>query len=112
MNFSKIDKFMDDMLLRGVPQCELAVSVDGKQVYRKNVGFADVEKTRPSSPSDISWIFSCSKVMTCLCAMRLVEEGKIALDDPVSKYIPEFATLKVHDKKTGIISDATVPMTI
>ena len=112
MNFSKIDKFMDDMLLRGVPQCELAVSVDGNPVYRKNVGFADIGKTRPSSPSDISWIFSCSKVITCITAMRLVEEGKISLDDPVSKYIPEFANLKVLDKKTGILSDATVPMTV
>ena len=44
--------------------------------------------------------------------MRLVEEGKISLNDPVSKYIPEFASLKVFDKKTGITSDATVPMTI
>ena len=46
--------------------------------------------------------------------MQLIEQGKIALDDPVSKYIPEFADLKIREKKDGVISitDATVPMTI
>lgn len=112
MNFSKLDKFMDDMSLRGVPGCEIAVSLDGKTIFRKSVGYADNEKTRPMSPSDISWIFSCSKVITCITAMRLVEEGKIALDDPVSKYIPEFANLKLCDKNTGMITNATVPMTV
>lgn len=114
MNFSNLDKYMDDMSLRGVPGCELAVTLDGKTVYRKSVGFADNNKTRPISPSDISWIFSCSKVITCIAAMQLVEQGKIALDDPVSKYIPEFANLKIRTKKDGVvtITDATVPMTI
>ncbi len=112
MNFSKLDKFMDDMSLRGVPGCEIAVSLDGNTVFRKSVGYADNEKTRPMSPSDISWIFSCSKVITCITAMRLVEEGKIALDDPVSKYIPEFANLKVRNRKMGTITDAKVPMTV
>lgn len=100
------------MPLRGLPGCEIAVSLKGKTVYRKNVGYADNAKTRPLSGNDISWIFSCSKVITCLGAMRLVEEGKISLDDPVSKYIPEFENLKIFDKKTGVTTDATVPMTI
>lgn len=112
MNFSKLDKFMDEMTLRGVPGCELAVSLNRETVYRKSVGFADAAKTRPMSNNDISWIFSCTKVITCVAAMRLVEEGKISLDDPVSKYIPEFASLKILDKKMKVLSDATVPMTV
>ena len=95
MNFTKLDAFMNDMPLRGYPGCELAVSLNGETVYRKNVGYADAAKTRPLSGNDISWIFSCSKVITCLAAMTLVEEGKIALDDPVSKYIPEFADVEI-----------------
>ena len=67
---------------------------------------------RPLTDKSISWIFSCSKVITCLGAMRLVEEGKISLDDPVTKYFPEFEHMKILDKKTGVITDATVPMTV
>jgi len=103
---------MNDMPLRGVPGCELAVSYKGETVYRKTVGYADHAMSRPLTGNDISWIFSCSKVITCLGAMRLVEEGKIALDDPVSKYIPEFEHMKIKDRKTGEITDATVPMTV
>ena len=101
MNFAKLDAFMEEMPLRGYPGCELAVSLNGETVYRKNVGFADKDKTRPLSGNDISWIFSCSKVITCLAAMRLVDEGKLSIEDPVSKYIPEFENLTVYNKKTG-----------
>lgn len=112
MNFSKLDKFMDEMTLRGVPGCELAVSLNRDIIYRKSVGFADAAKTRPMSNNDIYWIFSCTKVITCVAAMRLVENGTISLDDPVSKYIPEFASLNILDKKSGIITPAKNTMTV
>ena len=112
MDFTKLDAFMNDMPLRGYPGCELGVTLNGEVVYRKNVGFADKDKTRPLSGSDISWIFSCSKVITCLAAMRLVDEGKLSIDDPVSKYIPEFAHLTVYNKKTGESCDANTVMTV
>ena len=112
MNFAKLDKFMDEMTSRGVPGCELAVSLNRETIYRKSVGYADAAKTRLISANDIYWIFSCSKVITCAAAMRLVENGTISLDDPVSKYIPEYASLKIRNKKEGTVTDATVPMTI
>ena len=112
MNFSRLDQVMEDMPKRGIPACELAVSYKGEIVYRKSVGYADHENTRPASPDDIYWIYSCTKVVTCVAAMRLVENGTIKLDDPVSKYLPEFANLKVKDKKTGIVSDARNTMTV
>ena len=103
---------MEEMPLRGYPGCELGVTLNGETVYRKNVGYADIAKTRPLSGNDISWIFSCSKVITCLAAMRLVGEGKLSIDDPVSKYIPEFAHLTVYNKKTGESCDANTVMTV
>lgn len=112
MDFSKLDLVMEDMVKRGIPGCELAVSYKGETVYRKSVGYSDYERTKPSSPDDIYWIYSCSKVITCVAAMRLVESGEIKLDDPVSKYIPEFATLTVKDKKTGIVTPAENVMTV
>ena len=112
MNFSRLDQVMEDMPKRGIPACELAVSYKGEIVYRKSVGYADHENTRPASPDDIYWIYSCTKVVTCVAAMRLVENGTIKLDDPVSKYLPQFANLKVKDKKTGNVSDAKNTMTV
>ena len=112
MDFSKLDRVMEEMPERGIPSCEIAVAYKGETVYRKSVGYADHEKMRPTSPEDIYWIFSCSKVITCVAGMRLVERGIIKLDDPVSKYIPEFADLKIKDRKTGEIFDAKTTMTV
>ena len=111
MNFSKLDAFMQKMPERGIPDCELAVTVDGKQVYRTSVGFADAKKTKPASDKDLYWLYSATKVITCLGAMRLVEEGKLNLDDPVSKYLPEYGTLTVKEKD-GSIHPAENVMTV
>ena len=90
MDFSRLDKYMEEMPKRGIPACELAVTKNGKLVYRKMVGFSDVEQTKPVSENDIYWIFSASKVITCAMAMRLVEQGVISLDDPVSQYLSAY----------------------
>ena len=111
MNFSKLDKFMQEMPARGIPGCELVVTKDREVVYRTGVGFADQAKTRPVSNQDLYWIFSATKVITCIAAMRLVEEGKLQLDDPVSKYIPEFANLTVL-REDGSITPAQNVMTV
>ena len=103
MDFSKLDAFMKQMPERGIPACELAVTKDGETIYRTYVGYADSAKTRPVSNEDMYWIFSATKVITCICAMKLVEEGRLKLDDPVSKYIPEYAELTVLQKDGTIV---------
>ena len=111
MDFSRLDTYLEQMPARGIPACELAVSKDGEIIYRKGVGFSDSAKTRPVSNRDLYWLFSATKVITCIAAMRLVENGDISLDDPVSKYIPEYANLKILEKD-GSLSDAKNVMTI
>lgn len=91
MNTRKLDKFMDDMPLRGIPQADLTVAFDGKIVYRKYVGQDDPNR-------DICLVCSVSKVTTCVAALRLVEEGRLGLDDPVSKYLPAFEKLTVKQQ--------------
>lgn len=105
MDFSVLDRYLEDMPKRGIPACELAVTKGGKLVYRKMVGYSDVEKTKPTSENDIYWIFSTSKVVTCVMAMRLVEQGVISLDDPVSKYLPAYKHTFVKN------SDGTISRT-
>ena len=83
------------MVKRGYPSCELAVTKDGETVYRTSVGYSDAAGTRPAGNTDLYWIFSCSKIITCIAGLRLLEEAKISLDDPVSKYLPEFSGMRV-----------------
>ena len=111
MDFTKLDKFIDDMPKRGIPMCDLAVSYKGEVVYRHSSGHSDAALTKPTSKDDIYWIFSNTKVMTCIAAMRLVEEGKIALDDKLSKYIPEFERMFVKNQD-GSISPAKNDITL
>lgn len=102
MDFSKLDKYMDTLPACGIPACDLAVTYRGKTVYRRGVGFSDVSKTKPVSEDDLYYVFSISKITTCVAAMRLVEAGQIGLDDPVSKYLPAYAYLTVKNNKGGV----------
>lgn len=111
MDFSKLDRYMEQMTLRGIPACELAVTLNGERVYRKCVGYSDPEGTRPTCPDDIYWVYSATKVYTCIAALRLIEEGKLSLSDPVSKYIPEFANPMIKGKD-GTLTPAKNVMTI
>jgi CubicO group peptidase (beta-lactamase class C family) len=71
------------------------VARDGKAVYVAAVGNRDAETSRPMTPDTIFRIASMTKPVTSVAAMILVDDGKIKLDDPLSKYIPEFAAPKV-----------------
>lgn len=59
------------------------------------VGFADVEARKPMAADSVFWIASQSKGITAAAVMMLVDEGKLSLDDPVEKYLPEFKDQKV-----------------
>ena len=112
MNFQALDTFLREMPACGVPAVELAVTREGQTVYHEAIGLSNVAENRPADKSDLRWLFSCTKVMTCIAAMRLVEEGKLSISDPVSRYLPEFGHLKVKNKETGEITDAKETMTV
>jgi CubicO group peptidase (beta-lactamase class C family) len=67
------------------------IARDGKIVYNRSFGVADIDNKTPMETSSIFRIASQTKAITSIAAMMLFEEGKFLLDDPVSKYIPEFA---------------------
>ena len=108
MSFSKIDRMLETLPACGIPSSDFIITHRGKQVYRGSAGFSDREGTRPVSPNDLYYMFSVSKVTTCVVAMRLVEEGKLGLDDPVSKYLPAYRYLTVKDKNTVKIPQNTM----
>ena len=61
----------------------------------------DVATKAPMTPDTLFRIYSMTKPITSVTAMMLVQDGKLSLDEPVSKYIPAFAQTKVGVEKIG-----------
>ncbi len=78
-----------------VPGLVAGVMRHGKLVYLKSLGWQDIEAGEPMQEASIFQIRSLSKAITSLAVMQLVEQGRIALEDPVSRYIPSFANMQV-----------------
>jgi CubicO group peptidase (beta-lactamase class C family) len=78
-----------------IPGAIVLISQHGKPVYYEKFGVRDVATKQPMTDDTIFTVFSMSKPVTSVAAMMLVDEGKLKLDDPVSKYIPAFADAKV-----------------
>jgi CubicO group peptidase (beta-lactamase class C family) len=73
----------------------------GRPIYFKCFGVRDVATKQPMTPDTIFALHSMTKPITSLAAMMLIDNGRLALADPVSKYIPAFAAVKVGvDSKT------------
>ena len=95
----RIDTMLNGWIDRGRTNGAVALLLrDGKIVYHKAFGFDDEEKKRPLLKDHIFRIASQTKAITSVAIMILFEEGKLLLDDPVSRYIPEFAKPVVLDK--------------
>jgi CubicO group peptidase (beta-lactamase class C family) len=82
------------------PGTQLVVYRRGKVVHSSVQGFADVERKAPVKDDTIFRIYSMTKPLTSVAFMMLVEEGQVALDEPVSKYIPEWKNLGVFQAGT------------
>jgi len=72
-----------------------------KIVYARTWGLRDRERELPMTEDTIFRIYSMSKPITSVAAMMLVEQGKLALDDPVSKYLPEWTEMSVLVETQG-----------
>jgi CubicO group peptidase (beta-lactamase class C family) len=88
------------------------VARQGKVVYLESFGKMDVEAGKPMLQDAIFRIYSMTKPITVAGALVLSEEGKFKLDDPVSKYLPEFKGLRVHAGKGDQTIEAKREMTV
>src|SRR3989344_3955789 len=80
----------------------------GEIVQVDAIGHRDIEAGLPMERDTLFRIASMTKPVTTLAALMLVEEGKLKLDDPITKWLPEFKDMKVLTDATGPI-DSTVP---
>lgn len=78
-----------------IPGAILLIEQHGKPVYHQFFGVRDVATGLPMTDDTIFRLFSMSKPITSVVAMMLLDEGQFSLDDPVAKYIPSFAKVKV-----------------
>src|SRR5215510_8908670 len=71
------------------PGCAVGVGVDGRPVLQRAYGMADLEHDVPNAPESIFEAGSVAKQFTAAAVLLLAKDGKLSLDDPVRKYIPE-----------------------
>ncbi|KAF1915426.1 beta-lactamase/transpeptidase-like protein [Ampelomyces quisqualis] len=103
-----------------IPGCALvSTNRDGSFEYSKAFGTTSMKEgnAKPLGLDTIMWVASCTKLMTSICAMKLVEQGLVSLDEPIYKHIPEleaFTVVKAIEDGTGkpIEEKHTVPMTL
>lgn len=86
---AQIDAVFESFNRAGSPGCVVAVQLDGKLVFEKGYGLANLEWSAPNSPETVFHVASLSKQVTAFAIQLLVDDGKIKLDDDVRKYIPE-----------------------
>src|SRR5215468_11270882 len=96
---------------RSTPGIVALIFQNGQAVYSRSVGVREVGGTALIGESDMFRLASMTKAVTSVAAMILVEQGKIALEDPVSRFLPEFAKLQVRGPD-GTEGPASRPPTI
>jgi CubicO group peptidase (beta-lactamase class C family) len=97
---AKIGEFFKNEIGSGkIPGAIVLIQQHGKPVYHEFFGVQDVVGKAPLTDKTIFRLFSMTKAITAVVSMQLLEEGKIKLDDLVSKYIPSFADVKVGLEK-------------
>lgn len=95
-NYSEVKEKISDyieqgMKKNGIAGLSIALVDEEKVVWEQGFGYADVKRKTPAAPKTIYKMASISKLFTGIAIMQLVEEGKIALDSPLTDYIPEFS---------------------
>ena len=99
---ARIDAYIQNEVdTNKIPGAVMLIRRKGETAYFKSFGVRDPGTKAPMTPDTIFRIYSMSKPITTVAAMMLVEEGKLQLDDPLSKYIPAFANVKVGVEVKG-----------
>lgn len=96
MNTERLTEYLDSLTKLGIPSVDCMVYKDHKLIYRHMTGYTDSDKSVNVSNYTQYLMFSMTKVQTMTALMQLVEQGKISLDDPVSKYLPAYSNLSVE----------------
>lgn len=114
---ARLDEFLEERYLKPgkLPCAVTLVARRGEIAHLSVQGSMDLERNRPARRDTLFRIYSMTKPITSVALMQLYEQGRLLLDDPVHKYIPAWANLRVY--KAGVHPDflttaAARPMTV
>lgn len=114
--FVDLDKHFADYVDAGkLPGWQLAVTKDGQEIHRSSYGLRDIEAGLPVLDDTIWRLASMTKPVTGVIAMTLWEEGVFDLDEPISRWLPDFAEMKVYVSGEGdsiVTEPAKTPITV
>src|SRR5881396_32309 len=105
--------YLDTYKLAGV--IGIIADKTGKVHYKNTLGYADVEAKKPISEDNVFWIASMTKMFAGASIMMLVDEGKVSLDDPVTKFIPQLSNWMViaeNDNEHVLLKPLVRPVTV
>lgn len=100
MQFPTLKKCLDNIIEKyKTPGVDCIVYKNHELLFRYYAGKSDLENNIEMNGNELYYIFSMTKMITCVCALQLLEKGKYKLDDPVYKYLPEFKQMRVSSVK-------------
>lgn len=112
----RLDRFMQQTTApSGYPGGVVLIARNGRIVKWDSYGHQDLARHTPMQRDSIFRIRSMTKTVTSVAVLMLMEEGRLAIDDPVSRYLPEFAGIQVMDGGTAdvpVLRKPRTPLTI
>ena len=88
----QIDAVMSEVYKPGEPGAAIIVKKDGKTIFRKGYGLADLELALPVEPDMVFRLGSITKQFTSVSVLMLAEQGKLGLQDEITKFLPDYPT--------------------
>jgi len=94
----RMQAFVKDKVISG---SVTAIATKDKMISLKSVGYVDLKTKETMRPDHLFWIASMTKPMASGCVLQLQEEGKLSIEDPVEKHLPEFKGQWMVEKREG-----------
>ncbi len=109
MNFSKLTDYLNFLVYDvNTPGVDCIVYKNHEMIYRHCAGKSDIEAEKYVKGDELYIIFSMTKMLTCTAALQLYEKGKYTMNDPISKYLPEFEKMRITDDELDTNSSAKI----
>ena len=91
----RVSEYIKERLIKGkhIPYIDILVKQNHKTIYRYMDGF----EYQPTG-KELLYLYSCTKPITAVCAMRLMQEGKMSLEDDIALYLPEYENVFLLDE--------------
>ena len=104
--FAEVDRLVHDFMAQGhVPGAAWGIIIDGELAHTGATGFRDIASKAPVDADTVFRIASMTKSFTAMAILKLRDEGKLSLDDPAERYVPELKAPRVSDDRLAADHD-------